>query len=69
MTPTGTPYERTSADAARRQAEWTRLAAVPAVKSGRVHVLSGEGLVVPGPRVATAVERLAATLHPATNTP
>jgi len=59
----------TGADAATRQAEWTRLAAVPAVKSGRVHVLSGEGLVVPGPRVATAVERLAATLHPAARTP
>jgi len=57
------------ADAATRQAEWARLAAVPAVKAGRVHVLSGEGLVVPGPRVATAVERLAATLHPTVRTP
>lgn len=57
------------ADAATRQAEWTRLAAVPAVRNGRVHVLSGEGLVVPGPRVATAVERLAATLHPAAKAP
>jgi len=59
----------TGADAAARQAEWARLAAVPAVKTGRVHVLSGEGLVVPGPRVATAVERLAAALHPARATP
>lgn len=52
-----------------RVADWARLAAVPAVKGGRVHILSGEGLVVPGPRVATAVERLAATLHPAGKTP
>lgn len=44
--------------------DWSRLASVPAVKSGRVHVVSGEGLVVPGPRVAGAVARLARVLHP-----
>jgi ABC-type Fe3+-hydroxamate transport system substrate-binding protein len=37
---------------------------VPAVKQGRVVILGGEGLVVPGPRVADAVERLAGALHP-----
>ncbi|MBP7778377.1 MAG: ABC transporter substrate-binding protein [Acidobacteria bacterium] len=47
-----------------RVAEWARLASVPAVKNGRVHILSGTGLVVPGPRVAAAVERLADVLHP-----
>ncbi len=52
-----------------RVGDWTRLAAVPAVRAGRVHVLSGTGLVVPGPRVAAAVERLAATLHPSAKTP
>jgi ABC-type hemin transport system substrate-binding protein len=36
---------------------------VPAVKAGRVVVVAGEGLVVPGPRVADAVERLSAALH------
>jgi iron complex transport system substrate-binding protein len=56
-------------EAATRAGEWTRLAAVPAVKAGRVHILSGEGLVVPGPRVASAVERLAAPLHPARRIP
>ena len=50
-------------------ADWSRLAAVPAVKHGRVHVVSGEGLVVPGPRVAAAVERLARALHPRAFTP
>jgi iron complex transport system substrate-binding protein len=45
-------------------AEWSRLASVPAVRTGRVLVVSGEGLVVPGPRVAQAVERLARALHP-----
>ncbi len=59
----------TAAETRTRTADWTRLAAVPAVKGRRVHILSGEGLVVPGPRVATAVERLAAALHPARGTP
>ena len=35
------------------------------MKTGRVLVVSGEGLVVPGPRVAEAVERMARALHPA----
>ncbi len=53
------------ADVRARIADWDRLAAMPAVKARRVHILSGTGLVVPGPRVAAAVERLAAVLHPA----
>jgi iron complex transport system substrate-binding protein len=55
----------TDADSAQARAAWSRLASVPAVKQGRVLVLAGEGLVVPGPRVADAVERLAAALRPA----
>ena len=42
----------TDADTTAAAAVWGRLAAVPAVKARRVHVLAGEGLVVPGPRVA-----------------
>jgi iron complex transport system substrate-binding protein len=56
--------DRTEADTAAARAAWGRLAAVPAVRSGRVLVLAGDGLVVPGPRVAAAVERMAAALHP-----
>jgi len=48
-----------------RITDWDRLAAVPAVKARRVHIVSGTGLVVPGPRVAAAVERLATTLDAA----
>jgi iron complex transport system substrate-binding protein len=59
----------TDREVAARQADWRRLASVPAVQRGRVHVLSGTGLVVPGPRVAAAVERLAAALRPAGPTP
>ncbi|MGE0812173.1 MAG: ABC transporter substrate-binding protein [Vicinamibacterales bacterium] len=48
----------------RLAADWARLAAVPAVKMKRIVVVSGDGLVVPGPRVAGAVERFARALHP-----
>jgi iron complex transport system substrate-binding protein len=54
----------TDADSAQARAVWSRLPGVPAVKQGRVVVLGGEGLVVPGPRVAVAVERMAGALHP-----
>lgn len=43
---------------------WRRLASVPAVRDGRVHALSGDYLVVPGPRMAAAVEALSGVLHP-----
>jgi iron complex transport system substrate-binding protein len=43
---------------------WMRMGSLPAVRAGRVHVLVGDEFVVPGPRVAVAVERLARALHP-----
>ncbi|MGE0448352.1 MAG: ABC transporter substrate-binding protein [Vicinamibacterales bacterium] len=49
-------------DAERRA--WDALPAVPAVRTGRIHLLSGDEFVVPGPRVASAAERFARTLHP-----
>jgi iron complex transport system substrate-binding protein len=49
---------------ARERDVWSALQAVPAVRSGRVHLLSGQDMVVPGPRVATAAERLSRVLHP-----
>lgn len=63
----GPAYSR--AQVTQAVADWSRLASVPAVKHGRVHVVSGDGLVVPGPRVAGAVERLARALHPGAFTP
>lgn len=48
----------------RLAADWDRLAAVPAVRGKRVLVVSGGGLVVPGPRVAEAVAAIAHALHP-----
>ena len=43
---------------------WNVLASVPAVKTGRVHLLVGDEFVVPGPRIAVAADRFARTLHP-----
>jgi iron complex transport system substrate-binding protein len=45
-------------------AVWNRLAAIPAVRSGRVHLLLGNKFVQPGPRVAEATEAIARVLHP-----
>jgi iron complex transport system substrate-binding protein len=42
---------------------WDALAGVPAVRNGRVHILSGQELVVAGPRVVRAAERLERVLH------
>lgn len=43
---------------------WQQFSALPAVRAGRVHVLAGNELVVPGPRVAEVTRRLAELLHP-----
>jgi iron complex transport system substrate-binding protein len=43
---------------------WLALPSVPAVRNGRITLLTGDEFVVPGPRVPLAAERLAAVLHP-----
>ena len=43
---------------------WSALSSVPAVRGRRVHLLTGDYLVVPGPRLAAATEALARALHP-----
>lgn len=48
----------------RDRASWNALSAVPAIRGRRVHLLWGEDLLVPGPRVAGATARLARALHP-----
>ena len=51
-----------------REAEqkvWQALAAVPAVRSGRVQFLFDDRIVIPGPRVVEGTEALARALHPA----
>lgn len=56
-----------SLDAAALERErqvWNALGAVPAVRTGRVHLLVGDEFVVPGPRLVLAAEKLARTIHP-----
>lgn len=48
----------------RERAVWNALGAVPAVARGRVFLLEGDDLVVPGPRVGQGTVRLARLLHP-----
>lgn len=43
---------------------WASLGSIPAVRTGRIHFLIGDELVVPGPRVAQGTETLAKALHP-----
>ncbi len=43
---------------------WSRLAAVPAVRTRRVYFITGQQMTVPGPRVADGIERMAKALHP-----
>ena len=43
---------------------WSALSSVPAVKNRRVHLLTGDYLVVPGPRLGMATESFARALHP-----
>lgn len=58
------PSQALSADARRRLArDWAALAALPAVRNRRVAILTESYLVVPGPRVARIVERLADCIH------
>lgn len=61
--------ELNAAAQARLGSDWGRLASIPAVRNRRIRVVSGDGLVVPGPRVAAAVEALARALHPERMTP
>jgi iron complex transport system substrate-binding protein len=43
---------------------WAALAAIPAVRQGRIYFLSGSHLVVPGPRLVQGAEDFARVLHP-----
>ena len=49
---------------ARERDVWKALPSVPAVRTGRIHLLQDERLAIPGPRVAEAVKLLADLLHP-----
>ncbi len=44
--------------------DWNSLSTIPAVKSNRFHVLTGDYLLHPGPYVIRTLERIARKLHP-----
>jgi iron complex transport system substrate-binding protein len=48
----------------RERQVWNALGSVPAVKSNRVYLLTGDEFVVPGPRIVLAAEQFAKALHP-----
>jgi len=48
----------------RERLVWNALASVPAVRTNRIYLLGGDEFVIPGPRIVTAAERFARTLHP-----
>lgn len=56
--------ELTPEQAAATAREWQSLAALPAVRNGRVHVLSAPGLLIPGPRFTHTIARLRRLLFP-----
>jgi iron complex transport system substrate-binding protein len=43
---------------------WQTLGSVPAVRTGRIHILADDRLSIPGPRVAEAIRLLVRVLHP-----
>jgi iron complex transport system substrate-binding protein len=59
----GEPLPAARIDSERRV--WSALPSIPAVRSGRITLLTGDEFVVPGPRVTLAAERLANVIHPA----
>ena len=56
-----------SPDEVRRS--WAELGAVAAVEKSRVHILTSDRWLIPGPRVLDAVEKLAKLLHPGLHLP
>jgi iron complex transport system substrate-binding protein len=48
---------------ARERDVWKSLASLPAVRSGRIHVMQDDRLVVPGPRIGEGARILAEVLH------
>jgi len=48
---------------ARMRAEWKVMPTVPAVQSGRIHILTDDFLLIPGPRIGQTARRLFEAIH------
>ncbi len=44
-------------------ADWKLLPSLPAVRDGRIHILTASSLLIPGPRVLDTIRRLATAIH------
>lgn len=53
-----------AAATARLVRDWDAMPTLPAVREGRIHVLTEDYLLIPGPRVPQTAQRLAEVLHP-----
>jgi iron complex transport system substrate-binding protein len=58
--PTGLPRERIPDE----RRVWDSLPSIPAVREGRIRIVTDDYLVTPGPRVAQAAEAIARLIHP-----
>jgi iron complex transport system substrate-binding protein len=58
--PTGLSREQIPAE----RRVWEALPSIPAVRKGRIHIVTDDYLVTPGPRMAQAAEAIARIIHP-----
>jgi iron complex transport system substrate-binding protein len=58
--PTGLPRQQIPAE----RRVWESVSSIPAVRKGRIHIVTDDYLVTPGPRVAQAAEAIARIIHP-----
>ena len=58
--PTGLPRQRIPAE----RRVWESVSSIPAVRKGRIYIVTDDFLVTPGPRVAQAAEAIARIIHP-----
>ena len=54
----------TASSKGRNMRAWDALGSVPAVRNKRIYLLTGDGMMNPGPRIAESVRRVAEVLHP-----
>ena len=54
----------TASSKGRNLRAWDALGSVPAVRNKRIYLLTGDGMMNPGPRIAESVRRVAEVLHP-----
>ena len=54
----------TASSSGRDLRAWDALGSVPAVRNKRIYLLTGDGMMNPGPRISESVRRVAEVLHP-----